>query len=122
MSDSENREDLGTIGVTDEAEAIIRRILERGWFGHEMNVFKAAVAFGIAKGIPPTVSGKFATKWNIGSLDRTGEFIDVVTLFHSEPRPWDYVRRVGDAALKAIEPRIDSAEVPSELFLDHIPR
>lgn len=118
MSENVDREDLGTIGVTDAAEEIIHRILQRGWFGQEMNVFKAAVAYGIANDIPPTSSGRFATKWNIGTLDRTGEFIDVVSMFHGDSRPWDYIRRVGDAALKAIEPRIERAEVPSELFLN----
>lgn len=118
MAEISDRDDLGTIGVTDSAEAVIHRILERGWFGHEMNVFKTAVAYGIANNIPPTSSGKFATKWNIGSLDRTGDFIEVVTLFYEQSRPWDYIRRVGDAALKVIEPRIERAEVPSDLFLD----
>lgn len=117
MSETTEREDLGTIGVTEAAEEIIYRILERGWFGHEMTVFKAAVAYGIANDIPPTATGRFATKWNIGTLDRSGEFIEVVTMFYAEARPWDYIRRVGDAALKAIEPRINGAEVPSEIFI-----
>ena len=83
--------------------------------------FKAAVAYGLANCIEPTTGGGLQTKWHVGGIDKTGEFLEVVRMFHEfgeNDRPWDYIRRVGDASLKAIGPRIEYADVPSELFVD----
>lgn len=113
-----DQEDLVTIGVTDEGNQVLERMIERGWFETDMAAFKAAVAFGLANCISPTESGRFQTKWNRGSLDQSGEFLEVVGLLYEGPRPWDHVRRVGDAALKVLAPRIERATVASELFGD----
>lgn len=111
-----SREDLVTIGVTEEGNQILEKILERKWFATDMAAFRAVVAFGLANQIEPTSNGRFQTKWNVGSLDRNGEFLDVVTMFYDGQRPWDFVRRVGDAALKALKPDLERADVPSEIF------
>lgn len=111
------KDDLVTIGVTEQGDQIISKLLARGWFETDLAAFKAAVAYAIANDIPPTVDGRFQTKWNVGSLDRSGEFIEVVSLYTEGTRPWDLVRRLGDAALKALGPDIERVDVPSDIFL-----
>jgi hypothetical protein len=121
MTEPAAQADLIQIGVTPQAEEVILRLIDRGWFNSEMAAFKAAVAYGLANCIEPTTGGGLQTKWHVGGIDKTGEFLEVVRMFHEfgeNDRPWDYIRRVGDASLKAIGPRIEYADVPSDLFVD----
>ena len=121
MTEPAAQADLIQIGVTPQAEEVILRLIDRKWFNSEMAAFKAAVAYGLANCIEPTTGGGLQTKWHVGGIDKTGEFLEVVRMFHEfgeNDRPWDYIRRVGDASLKAIGPRIEYADVPSDLFVD----
>lgn len=118
MADGMEQADLVQIGVTPAAEEVLQRMVNKGWFPSEMSAFKAAVAYGMARNIPPTEGGGLQTKWAVGGIDRNGDFLEVVRIFHTGERPWDYVRRIGDAALKQLGPRIELADVPSDLFSD----
>ena len=116
MTETNIQSDLIQIGVTPAADAVIQQLIERVWYSSEMGAFKAAVAYGLANGLAPTEGGGFQTKWHVGGLDRSGELIEVVSMFYDGERPWDYIRRIGDAALKHLQPRIEMADVPSDLF------
>jgi len=117
VDDVDSGEDLQTIGVTEQGAEALDALLRRGWFSTEMAAFKAAVAYAVANDIPPTSEGRFKTTWNTGSLDKNGEFIDTLVLLLGPQRPWDQVRRLGDAGLRHLAARLDSADVPTELFL-----
>ena len=114
-------EDLQTIGVTEQGDAALDSLLRKGWFSTEMAAFKAAVAYAIANDIPPTTEGRFKTTWNTGSLDKNGEFVELITMLVGPHRPWDQVRRLGDAGLRHLAAKVDRADVPTELFLAHQP-
>src|SRR6266496_1549378 len=83
----EDSDDLTTIGVTEQGAQALERLLARKWFSTDMAAFKAAVAYAIANGIPPTSDGRFKTTWNRGSLERNDDFIEVISLFIGTNRP-----------------------------------
>ena len=83
-----------------------------------MAAFKAAVAYAIANNIPATTDGRFRTTWNKGSLERNDDFIEIISLFVGTNRPWDQVRRLGDAGLRQLDKKLDTADVPSDAFLE----
>jgi hypothetical protein len=117
----EDTDDLMTIGVTEQGAQALERLLARKWFSTDMAAFKAAVAYAIANDIPPTADGRFKTTWNRGSFEGKDDFIEIMTLFIGTNRPWDQVRRLGDAGLRQIAKKLDSADVPSDAFLENDP-
>ena len=117
MSQShEEQGDLTTIGVTEEGSRVIEELKKREWFATGEAAFRSAVTFALANNLEPSSTGSFSTTWNIGTLDRDGAFIRTLQPLLNPNRPWDQIRRLGDAGLRVFGSRLDTANVPSDLF------
>lgn len=114
---SEESADLTTIGVTEEGGRVIDELKKREWFATGEAAFRSAVVFALANNLEPSSSGSFSTTWNIGTLDRDGAFMRTLEPLLKPSRPWDQIRRLGDAGLRVFGSRLDTANMPSDLFV-----
>ena len=106
-----------TIGLTSAGEQALAVIMDKKWFATKDSAFKAAVAYAIANNLAPTASGSFNTIWNVGTLDKSGDFSAIVGLVLDQRNPWDAIKRLGDAGIRALAERAPVAEVPTEALL-----
>jgi hypothetical protein len=116
MSEPTDAVSRNTIGLTQGGRDALDAIMEKGWFSGRDAAFKAGVAYAINLDLKPT-EGSFNTIWNVGTLDRSGDFLSIVSVFAEHPRPWDLVQGLGDAGLRAMAARASLADVPSEVLL-----
>lgn len=108
-----------TIGLTPQGVAALAVVMDKKWFATEAGAFKAAVAFALANDLPPTSGGSYNTIWNVGSLDRGGDFNATVSLLLGVADAWSVIPALGDAGLRALADRAPVADVPTEaLILD----
>jgi len=104
-----------TVGLTSEGRDALDRIMTAGWFTHNYDAFKFAVAFSLAAGIAPTDdTASFSTIWNRGTLDPDERLAKLVNLLSPAPDIWDQIRRLGDAGLREIVKRNIHIGFPSE--------
>lgn len=109
-----------TIGLTSTGKKALDVLWDKGWFTTRDSAFKAAVAFAVANGISPTASGSFETVWNVGTLDRNGDFRETISLLLERQDPWDDIQRLGDAGLRKLAEIAPAADVPTEILLSSI--
>jgi len=106
-----------TVGLTTEGRDALDRVMSAGWFTHNYDAFKFAVAFALAAGITPTSdSGSFSTIWNRGTLDPDERLSKLVNLLSPSPDIWDQIRRLGDAGLREMIKRNIHIGFPSEVL------
>jgi len=107
-----------TIGLTSKGKQALDVLWDKNWFSTRDSAFKVAVAFAIANDIPKTEGGSFETVWNVGTLDRNGDFRDTISLLLNDDQPWDEIQRLGDAGLRKLAELAPAADVPTEILLD----
>ncbi len=94
-------------------------VMDKKWFATNSGAFKAAVAYAIENDLPATVGGSFSTKWNVGTLDKSGDFSATIAQLLDVRNPWDVIQGLGDAGIRALAERAPVADVPTEaLFPD----
>lgn len=104
-----------TVGLTPEGRDALDRVMTSGWFTHNGDAFKFAVAFALADGIAPTSEATgFSTIWNRGTLDPDERLAKLVNLLAPAPDIWDQIRRLGDAGLREMVMRSIHIGFPSE--------
>jgi hypothetical protein len=106
-----------TIGLTAAGERAMEVLMEKKWFATNSGAFKAAVAYAIASGVEPTVGGSFKTIWNVGTLDKSGDFSATIAQLLDVRDPWDAIQGLGDAGVRALAERVAIADVPTEALL-----
>lgn len=107
-----------TIGLTSPGRDALDRLMEKRWFTTKDAAFKSAVAYAIANDIPETAAGSFTTVWNVGTLDRNGDFRSTVALLLDDDQPWTHIQNLGDAGLRILAEKAELADVPTEVLLD----
>lgn len=92
-----------TVGLTPEGRDALSQVMAAGWFSTDRDAFKYAVAFALAGEIAPTPDpATFSTIWNRGTLDPDDRLATLVSLLSASDDPWDRIRRLGDAGLRAM--------------------
>ena len=81
-------EDKTTIGVTEAADRVLARIVDKGHFKNGIDAAKFAMAVAINAGAANddeslTVEGT-NTKWNIGSFDPDGHLRSLIAAIHPD--------------------------------------
>ncbi len=106
-----------TVGLTDVGRAALSRIMEHKWFSSGDSAFRSAVAFAIANDIHPAEAGHFETVWNVGTIDKGGDFRATVEMAVGRPVQWDEIQRLGDAGLRELAKRAEFTEYPAQALL-----
>lgn len=102
-------EDKTTIGVTEAADRVLARMVEKGHFKNGIDAAKFAMAVAINAGARKddenlTLEGA-NTKWNVGSFDTDGQLHSLIAALHPDvDQPYrmleslidDGIRHVGE--------------------------
>lgn len=114
---TEEEETRSVFGATEEGNRAIEYLVkEKAWFDDERAAFRVAIAYGLAKGIQPTVGGRYKSKWNIGTLEQNGRIRALLIQAGYGKDPYTYVNAIGDAALREMFDRAKSGYSLSNLL------
>ncbi len=104
-----SNKDKVTIGLTQGGKACLDRILKLGWFNHDMDLAKFAMAFAIARKVIPGEAKGAATVWNVGSLDSDGSVSTIIQeLCGERESPYKLAEHLIDEGLKLIVEQINA--------------
>lgn len=99
--------DKQTIGITRDNLGALQRLITSGQFGSELDAAKFAMAHAIKGGTAAGRADGADTKWNVGSVDPTGDLRSLLSAFYpavDEPyRLMEYLMNEGLAALAGNE-------------------
>jgi hypothetical protein len=116
---SESEETRSVFGASEEGNRAIQYLVdEKKWFEDERAAFRAALAYGAAKKIEPTVGEKYKSKWNIGTLEQAGRIRTLLIEAGFTKDPYTLVNAIGDAALKEIYEKAKSGYTLSSILFD----
>ena len=96
-------DDKKTIGITKKNHSALQRLVENGQFGSELDAAMFAMAYAIQNGEIAGRAEGADTKWNVGSVDSTGDLRFLVnTLYPDVNEPYrllEYLMNKGLADL-----------------------
>jgi hypothetical protein len=116
---SESEETRTNFGASEEGNRAIQYFVsEKGWFSNETAAFRAALAYGAARKIEPTVGGKYKTKWNIGTLEQAGRIRTLLVESGFTKDPYTLVNAIGDAALREMYEKARAGHTLSSILFD----
>ena len=119
-SRTEPEETRTTFGASEDGFRAIQYLVEdRGWFEDERSAFRAALAYGAARQITPTVGSKYTPKWNIGTLEQAGRIRTLLIEAGFTKDPYTLVNSIGDAALREIYEKAKAGYTLSSIFFDN---
>ncbi len=117
---SESEETRSVFGASEDGNKAIQYLVtEKGWFQDERAAFRAALAYGAAKKISPTVGGKYKSKWNIGTLEQAGKIRTLLIEAGYTKDPYTLVNAIGDAALREIYDKAKAGYTLSSILFDN---
>jgi hypothetical protein len=117
---SESEETRSVFGASEDGNKAIQYLVtEKGWFQDERAAFRAALAYGAAKKISPTVGGKYKSKWNIGTLEEAGKIRTLLIEAGYTKDPYTLVNAIGDAALREIYDKAKAGYTLSSILFDN---
>lgn len=115
----ESEETRTNFGATEDGFKAIQYLVEdKKWFEGERDAFRAALAYGAAKKITPTVGGRYKTKWNIGTLEQSGRIRTLLIEAGYTKDPYTLVNAIGDAALREIYEKAKAGYTLSSILFD----
>ena len=116
----ESEETRTNFGATEDGfKAIQYLVSEKGWFQDERAAFRAALAYGAARKISPTIGGKYKSKWNIGTLEQAGRIRTLLIEAGFTKDPYTLVNAIGDAALREIYEKAKAGYTLSSILFDN---
>lgn len=116
----ESEETRTNFGASEDGNKAIQYLVEdKKWFEDERAAFRAALAYGAAKKITPTVGGKYKSKWNIGTLEQAGRIRTLLIEAGFTKDPYTLVNAIGDAALREIYDKAKAGYTLSSIFFDN---
>jgi len=119
-SAEESEETRTNFGASEDGNKAIQYLVEdKKWFDDERAAFRAALAYGAAKRITPTVGGKYKSKWNIGTLEQAGRIRTLLIEAGFTKDPYTLVNAIGDAALREIYDKAKAGYTLSSIFFDN---
>jgi hypothetical protein len=119
-STEESEETRTNFGASEDGNKAIQYLVEdKKWFDDERAAFRAALAYGAAKRITPTVGGKYKSKWNIGTLEQAGRIRTLLIEAGFTKDPYTLVNAIGDAALREIYDKAKAGYTLSSIFFDN---
>ena len=107
-------EDKTTIGVTEAADRVLVRMVEKGHFKQGIDAAKFAMAVAINAGARKndeslTVEGA-NTKWNVGSFDSDGQLRSLIAALHPDiDQPYRMLESLIDDGLRHVGKRMASS-------------
>lgn len=117
---NESEETRSVFGASEDGNKAIQYLVtEKGWFQDERAAFRAALAYGAAKKISPTVGGKYKSKWNIGTLEQSGKIRTLLIEAGFTKDPYTLVNAIGDAALREIYEKAKAGYTLSSILFDN---
>ena len=115
----ESEETRTNFGATEDGFKAIQYLVEdKKWFEGERDAFRAALAYGAAKKITPTVGGRYKTKWNIGTLEQSGRIRTLLIEAGFTKDHYTLVNAIGDAALREIYEKAKAGYTLSSILFD----
>ena len=119
-STEDSEETRTNFGASEDGNKAIQYLVEdKKWFDDERAAFRAALAYGAAKRITPTVGGKYKSKWNIGTLEQAGRIRTLLIEAGFTKDPYTLVNAIGDAALREIYDKAKAGYTLSSIFFDN---
>ena len=116
---NDSEETRTNFGATEDGFRAIQYLVEdKKWFEGERDAFRAALAYGAARRITPTVGGKYKTKWNIGTLEQSGRIRTLLIEAGFTKDPYTLVNAIGDAALREIYEKAKAGYTLSSILFD----
>jgi len=116
---NDSEETRTNFGATEDGFKAIQYLVEdKKWFEGERDAFRAALAYGAARRITPTVGGKYKTKWNIGTLEQSGRIRTLLIEAGFTKDPYTLVNAIGDAALREIYEKAKAGYTLSSILFD----
>lgn len=116
----ESEETRSVFGASEDGNRAIQYLVaEKGWFQDERAAFRAALAYGAARKISPTVGGKYKSKWNIGTLEQSGKIRTLLIEAGFTKDPYTLVNAIGDAALREIYEKAKAGYTLSSILFDN---
>lgn len=99
--------DKKTIGIAKDNIGALQRLIASGRFGSELDAAKFAMAHAIKSGAEAGRADGADTKWNVGSVDPTGNLRALLAAFYPEVdepyRLMEYLMNRGVAELAGNE-------------------
>lgn len=65
--------DKDVIGLSTDAQRLLKEIEERGWFSEGQDLARFALAFAVRAKTPAGHTSQVETRWAAGNFDKTGE-------------------------------------------------
>lgn len=116
---NQSEETRSVFGASEEGNRAIQFLVtEKEWFVDERAAFRAALAYGAARKIQPTVGGKYKSKWNIGTLEQEGKIRTLLVEAGFTKDPYTLVNAIGDAALKEMYEKAKAGYTLSSILFD----
>ena len=116
---TESEETRSVFGASEDGNRAIQYLVdEKGWLHDERAAFRAALAYGAAKKISPTIGGKYKSKWNIGTLEQSGRIRTLLIEAGFTKDPYTLVNAIGDAALREMYEKAKAGYTLSSILFD----
>ena len=117
---TESEETRTVFGASEDGFRAIQYLVEeKGWFEDERSAFRAALAYGAARKITPTVGSKYKPKWNIGTLEQAGRIRTLLIEAGFTKDPYTLVNAIGDAALREMYDKAKAGYTLSSILFDN---
>lgn len=95
---TETAHDVTTVGVSREADRMLKALCDTPLFEREVDVYRLAVAVALAEDLPPLPASSKETKFNVGTLDTpTGQVAALVRALANEGTDRPYATSQGYA-------------------------
>jgi hypothetical protein len=100
----EPQSDVVTVGVSKEADQMMKDLIGLPWFGFEIDVYRFAVAVALARDLPPVEVDSRITKFNQGTLETPTNQVSVLIRALGTPgltdRPYAYSQALAESGIR----------------------
>lgn len=119
MSTPEVQKDKVNIRTSKNGDDTSNLLLSKGWFSENIEVFRTALAYGLANKLKPSEEvGPGGRNWNVGTLDQDGSVKILMEIHGYVERPYAIAEAVVETALIEIGKRLRNGESLGQIFLN----
>lgn len=100
-------EDKVDIGLTSDAQQLLRDIDERRWFGEAQDIARFCFAYAVATQTPEGITTGAETRWSSGNFDKSGEIRAVIAaLYPDNTTPVRLIEHFVHEGLRQVHKRV----------------
>lgn len=112
----ELEQDVATVGVSREADEMLKDLTKTPWFDYEIDVYRFSVAIALARGLPPLDVANRVTKFNVGTLETPTNQVSVLIRALGAPgltdRPFAYSQGLAESGIRYLHKLMVTEKTP----------